>query len=155
MKKPVSKFRRFIRGAAFHTLQWTWCLPQNIAGLIVLMFLPGKHFRYHGALVTIYKKRRFLSNTAGFSLGSFIFMPETWSDYTREHLLVHEYGHTVQSLMTGPFYIFIIGLPSVVWCQRFNRRPRRYAERGITYTDRFPEHSANTLGEKYTGDPVA
>lgn len=155
MKKLVAKMPRFLKGIIFHTLQWTWCLPQNLAGLFMLMILPGEHYRYHGALVTIYRKKKHLSNTAGFSLGSFIFMPETWSDYNKEHIVVHEYGHTVQSLLTGPFYIFIIGLPSVIWCRRFVKHSEKYRVRGIAYTDRFPEHSADNLGETYTGDKVA
>lgn len=29
-------------------------------------------------------------------------------------LLVHEYGHTIQSLMLGPLYLAIIGIPSTL-----------------------------------------
>lgn len=30
-------------------------------------------------------------------------------------LLVHEYGYTIQSLIFGPLYLIIIGIPSTLW----------------------------------------
>jgi hypothetical protein len=152
MKKGYQKIPRFLRAIFFHLLQWTWCLPQNLAGLLLLPFLRGKRYRYHGALVTIFKIVRFIPEDSGFSLGSFIFMPESWSEYNRKHLVVHEYGHTVQSMMVGPFYLLAVGLPSVIWVRRFWRKRSKYRTRGIGYTDRYPEKSADRLGEYVTGE---
>lgn len=30
-------------------------------------------------------------------------------------LLVHEYGHTIQSMILGPLYLIVIGIPSTLW----------------------------------------
>ena len=117
----------------------------------MLMF-RGRRFRYHGALVTVYRSLRGISNNSGFSLGSFIFMPEAWSEVTRKQVLVHEYGHSVQSLILGPLYLPVVGLPSVMWSRRFSKRRSAYRARGVEYCDRFPENEADRLGEAVTGE---
>ncbi|MBO4562858.1 MAG: hypothetical protein J5772_04520 [Clostridia bacterium] len=152
MIERIKKLPRPVKGILFHLLQWTWCLPQNILGALAALVLRGERFRYHGALVTVYRKTRLLSNNSGFSLGSFIFMPEGWSDYNKRHIVVHEYGHTVQSMMTGPFYLLLIGLPSVMWSSRFTKRHAVYRTRGVRYSDRYPERGADRLGERVTGE---
>ena len=30
-------------------------------------------------------------------------------------MIMHEYGHTLQSKMLGPLYLIVIGLPSLIW----------------------------------------
>ncbi|MBO6061397.1 MAG: hypothetical protein J6P98_04695 [Clostridia bacterium] len=152
MKKGFEKIPRTLRGILFHLIQWVWGLPQNLLGLLLLPVLRGRRSRYHGALVTVYESKKWLNNRSGFSLGTFIFIPEAWSEYEKRHLLVHEYGHTVQSLMLGPLYLFVVGLPSVIWSKRFERRRRVYRSRGVSYTDRFPENGADRLGEYVTGE---
>ena len=32
-----------------------------------------------------------------------------------KRLLVHEYGHTIQSLIFGPLYLIVMGIPSTLW----------------------------------------
>lgn len=150
--KLLLKIPKPLRGALFALVQWTWGLPQNLFGAFCTLFLRGMRFRYHGALVTVYKRVKFLDNQSGFSLGSFIFMPETWSEHDLKTLVVHEYGHSVQSLVLGPFYLFVVALPSVIWNRRFFKNSVRYISRGINYTDRFPENGADRLGELVTGE---
>lgn len=150
--KAFMKIPKPVRGVLFHLVQWTWGLPQNAAGLLLLPFLRGERFRYHGALVTVYKRLSFTANRSGFSLGEFIFIPEAWSEHDKEHLVVHEYGHTVQSLMLGPLYLPVVGLPSLIWSRRYEHRRSAYRGRGVAYTDKFPEHSADRLGEYATGE---
>ena len=43
------------------------------------------------------------------SLGSYIIV-------SSESVLRHEFGHRRQSIMLGPLYLVIIGLPSLLWC---------------------------------------
>lgn len=150
--KAFLKIPKPLRGALFHLVQWTWGIAQNLAGAALLPFLRGKRYRYHGALVTEYSRLSFTQNRSGFSLGEFIYIPEAWSKYDREHFVVHEYGHTVQSLMFGPLYLPVVGLPSVIWAHRYDRRLSAYRSRGISYTDRFPESGADRLGEYVTGE---
>ena len=152
MSKKDNKSISALRGAAFHLLQWTWGLPQNLFGAASAIVLRGERSRYHGALVTVYRPVGFLSNRYGFSLGEFIFLPQNWSKDVRSRLVVHEYGHTVQSLLLGPFYLLAVGIPSVLWSKRYYKRRPRYRTRGISYTDRFPENWADRAGERATGE---
>ncbi len=112
-------------------LQCTWGLPQTLAGAVLfLVFLRSRHFRYRGAVATQWPL------AGGVSLGLFIFV-------SYESLCYHEYGHTLQSLMLGPLYLPVVGLPSLVWAALYkrSRRARRHA-----YTSVFPENWAETLG---------
>lgn len=54
--------------------------------------------------------------------GLFIFINK--NDHT-EKLRKHEYGHTIQSLILGPLWIFVIGLPSLIWCSCFEKYRRK------------------------------
>lgn len=111
----------------FVLVQCTWGLLQTAAGAAVfLRYRNSPHSFYHGAVVTVYPFYFSLS------LGPFIFLtdkPPRDRSGTVPHkqiprrMLVHEYGHTIQSLLLGPLYLFVIGLPSALWahlpcCQR-------------------------------------
>ena len=139
-------------------LQWTWGLPQTAAGaLLRLKHRRDPHFLWHGAFVTVWKA------PGSVSLGRYIFLTEDplfYYPHLREkipkeeaakQLLVHEYGHTVQSLILGPLYLFVIGLPSMLWSSlpRFQKRRR---ERKISYYSAPFEKTANRFGELATGE---
>lgn len=64
-------------------------------------------------------------------------------------LLVHEYGHTIQSLIMGPLYLIIIGISSTMW--GFLGAKKRKDEQ-IPYCSFFTEGWANSLGEWATGE---
>ena len=70
-----------------------------------------------------------------------------------ESLLVHEYGHTIQSLILGPMYLPTIGLPSVIWLNfpGFKHWRRRT---GTSYYSFFTERSANHLAERVLNRPA-
>lgn len=122
-------------------LQCTWGILQTLVGFCVfLRWCKAPHERYHGAVVTRWKLR------SGMSLGLFLFVPE---GVYGDGFLVHEYGHTIQSLILGPLYIPVIGLPSVLWCNlpcfvNLRRKTQR------TYNSMYAERSANFWGEKIT-----
>lgn len=138
----------------YMVIQLTWGILQSLLGLVLfLLNIRCRHYIYHGAVVTEWKPR------SSVSLGLFVFCSDDphfakANGISREdaasRLLVHEYGHTIQSLVLGPLYLIIIGLPSVTWAflPAF-RRMRR--EKGIPYSRAYCEASANRLGEKYTG----
>lgn len=135
--------------ALYTLLQWTWGLLQNAAALALFLALlivrPGaKRFYFHGAAVTCWK--------AGYSLGlgMFIFMSE--AELLRpigSSVLVHEYGHTLQSVILGPLFLLVVGLPSLIWAtsRRLNERRRREHR---SYYSLFCEAGANRLGERVT-----
>ena len=129
----------------YSILQILWGFPQTLFGFAVfLCTVKAPHYRYHGAIVTEWKKK------TGLSLGMFLFVPE---GNTGRDFLVHEYGHTIQSLVLGPFYLFVIGLPSALWCNlRCFANLRR--KRRISYQKLYTERWANRLGEKTTGERV-
>ena len=64
-------------------------------------------------------------------------------------LLVHEYGHTIQSLILGPLYLIVIGIPSTLWGFLFAKK--RY-EKQIPYCAFFTESWANKCGEYVTNE---
>ena len=126
-------------------IQATWGLLQNVAGLVVLLVLGRgrRRYRFRAALVTEW------ALAGGLSLGAFVFVPKGCP----RSLMVHEYGHTVQSLILGPLYLPIIGLPSMLWANLPACRNRRRT-RGISYYSFFPERWANALGERVCGEPA-
>ena len=152
MRPRVYRIPRPLRGILFHILQLTWCLPQNIVGGVAALLFRGKRYRYHGSLVTVYRGEKLAKKLGAFSLSAFIFVPEIWPENYRRHVVVHEYGHTVQSLILGPFYLLAVGLPSVLWANVYCRREPRFKKLGIGYTDRYPENGADRLGEYFTGE---
>lgn len=126
-------------------LQILWGFPQTLVGFAVFLCnMKAPHYRYHGAVVTEWK------NSTGLSLGMFLYVPEGKKG---KDFLVHEYGHTIQSLALGPLYLVVIGIPSVLWCnlQCFAKLRRR---RGISYQNLYTERWANRWGEKTTGERV-
>lgn len=123
----------------YRMIQWTWGLPQTLAGFILfLLFRKHPHYSYHGAIVTEW------NSPDSVGLGMFIML-------ARDHdgkapLLVHEYGHTIQSLILGPLFLLIAGLPSFAWAGLPMARKYRRKHR-MSYYAVYPENWANRLGE--------
>ena len=101
------------------------------------------------------------------SLGIFIFLGSC-AEGPEDPLVVHEYGHTVQSVILGPLYLPLIGLPSLIWAGVFRSRRQRRSKtrnkgqrpersrgrrpkRRMGYTMFYTEKWANRLGRKVTG----
>ena len=101
--------------------QCTWGILQTLLGFAhFLIYIKCKHYFYHGAIVTEW------NNRSSVSLGLFVFVTaepyfyeKLKEEYSMEELskrlLVHEYGHTIQSLLLGPLYLIVIGIPSTLW----------------------------------------
>jgi hypothetical protein len=81
------------------------------------------------------------------SLGRFLFLHESYRPGDRA-LLAHEYGHTIQSLILGPLYLFVIGLPSLLWAGLPVFQRRRH-DRHVSYYSFYPEKWANALGARF------
>lgn len=122
-------------------IQCTWGLGQTLIGFVLfLVNIRCPHHFYRGSIET-----RWNSKYAGISLGIFIFTPQSNTEKVR----VHEYGHTFQSLVLGPFYL-IPGIISMGWgtLPRFREKRRG----GVPYTACFVEWQASKLGEIFTGE---
>lgn len=98
---------------------------------------------YHGAVVTYWNVE------ASLSLGLFVFVTEGRKEPRRQRILVHEYGHCIQSLILGPLYLPLVALPSMLWCQ-LKAFERLRVRKNMSYYDMLIEKSASDLGEKTT-----
>ena len=130
----------------FLTLQCLWGLPQTLLGAVLfLVHCRCQHSRFRGAIVTWWTR------PGGLSLGPFIFLRR---EPREQRVLVHEYGHTIQSLILGPLYLLVIGIPSFTWASLpALRRMRR--KKGISYYTFYPEKWADRLGQRVTGTNIA
>ena len=124
-----------------------WELPQNIVGLFLFVIVSNRIQQKE-----IIHNRLFLKVSGfGVSLGHFIFWREdVWENIEiRPANKAHEYGHAIQSIIFGPLYLIVIGLPSV----SRNLYGRWYLARKKTswlhYYDGYPEKWADALGKRY------
>ena len=139
----------------FRIIQWTWGFPQTMSGaLLYLRYYHQPHMEYHGSVVTIWP------HESSMSLGMYIFLSDknryqmkkgkiTVHDHSKTmRLLMHEYGHSIQSILCGPFYMIAVGLPSAMW----NKLPafhRTRKKKNISYFSVYPEKQADKLGTRY------
>ena len=135
-------------------IQWTWGIVQNVLGGLLTLLLRRKHARFFGAIVTRWDFR------GSMALGMFLFLGRSRQDAPQgsfteaeRRILVHEYGHTVQSCILGPLYLPVIGLPSLLWANLPFFRQRRQ-KKGRSYYSAYPERWANALGERVTKRPA-
>ena len=139
-----------MRKRGYTILQWTWGLPQTLIGSAVyLAHRKDSHYSHKGASVTEWDRPK------GLSLGKFIFVPKGTVKRAAAHdhgrgrshsLLDHEYGHTLQSLILGPFYLLLIGAPSFAWMNLPHFRRKR-KKTGKSYYSPVFEKTANRLGK--------
>lgn len=131
----------------FYLIQWTWGLPVNLIGGVVALICRAKGYeqkRFKRALITYLPWKQ-----GGLSLGLFIFIrKEHPNEIWRYNTPIHEYGHTWQALLLGPLYWLIIGLPSAVWCNFFEKYRRK---NHVSYYVFYPEKWANAWGQKFSG----
>lgn len=132
-------------------IQWTWGILQTILGLLLFLInIKNKHIFYHGAVITRIKGK------TSISLGMFAFVGldlpidkgtenKIPDEEIEKRTMVHEYGHTIQSLILGPLYLIVIGIPSSIWAATFNNKDNK-----ISYYSFYTEKWANHLGEKVT-----
>lgn len=114
-------------------LLWIWQAPQNVVGLVFRLIYGWTAILFRGVDVVV--SSRF---PGGISLGrtivvkrSYLANTDTWN---------HEYGHTRQSLYLGPFYLFVVGIPSLLWAWYWN------PSRGVSYYSFYTEKWADKLG---------
>ena len=134
----------------YYLVQFSWGILQNLGGFLwFLRYLTKPHSLYHGAIVTRVHRRHF---RGGWTLGCFIFLTDLPPEAEHD-ILIHEYGHTIQSLILGPVWSLSIGLPSMLWCNLpvFIRLRRK---RRIPYSRLYCEGWANRLGEKTLHDRI-
>lgn len=114
-------------------LLWIWQAPQNVVGLVFRLIYGWTAILFRGVDVVV--SSRF---PGGISLGRTIIVkrpyldnPDTWN---------HEYGHTRQSLYLGPFYLLVVGIPSLLWAWYWT------PSRSVSYYSFYTEKWADRLG---------
>ncbi len=128
-----------------------WELPQFMLGIFFLFFLflkrsVKKKLRYK--TVDFYFVENF---PGGISLSGIIIINKieghllnSRSIKTR-HAVFHEYGHSIQSLWFGWFYLPLVGLPSLIRSIIWNKNNKEESR----YYGAYPENWADRLGKKY------
>ena len=107
----TTKFGKFLCKIKplYYLLNLTWGLFLTIIGwFVALAMLVSKHKPtwYHGI---IYFKTT-SSNWGGFSIGMVFVVCSNAPESTLEH----EYGHTYQNAILGPFMLFLVSIPSMI-----------------------------------------
>lgn len=85
-------------------VEYVWQLPQHILALLMIKVLNAKK----SETTYDFKSKRISS----FSLGEYIFCNRRKSFNATDYK--HEVGHSRQSLMLGPLYLIVIGIPSCI-----------------------------------------
>ena len=128
--------RRALTLLAIVLLQ-VWQLPQNLLGLVVGLFLRGK--RRLPGLPGIPPAVRLIcaqNMYGGLSLGNFVYVRPPVYD----KMILHEYGHCLQSRILGPFYLIVVGIPSFLWALWW------HPGRRVSYYSFYTERWADRLG---------
>lgn len=86
-------------------LLYLWELPQNIIGLLFLLFIKGETKHKLGNIYFYYSK----DFPGGITLGEYIILGSK-----KEFDVKHEYGHVIQSRILGPIFLIVIGIPSLL-----------------------------------------
>jgi hypothetical protein len=116
----------------------TFCLPQNILGILYYAFLRLTGNVLYVAVAA--EAKIIVTKTPfGASLGRYIFVSEP---LLCESALRHEYGHAMQGYKRGPFYLLFEGATS--FAQAILSLASPSFARG--YFDRWPENEAERLG---------
>ena len=131
-----------LKRVAFYILSFTWGFIMSFIGLLAIIPLACmKKVRvYHGRLCAAIGHR-----WGGVSLGCFFIA--SVEDIETEHIKAHESGHGIQNIMFGPFFIFLVSIPSAI---RYWYRHIKYTKKGIepptAYDDIWFEGMATKLG---------
>lgn len=127
----------------FRLWQWTWGFPQTLLGAILwLINRRCDHDLYHNCTVTYWDR------SGSLGVGMFLFISKRHLQ-RQPQILIHEFGHSVQSAILGPLFLPVMGIPSFLWCNLPSaKRLRR--EKGVSYYAFYPESTANLLGSLVT-----
>lgn len=134
-------------------LLYIWQLPQHFVALIILLFnirrFKKESLKVGEDSITYYKLNNFFNS--GVSLGDYILLDKSRCLPTT---IKHEAGHSHQSRVTGPFYLIIIGAPSVlrnIWDRLFHKNWTQIQRVLWYYRSGFPNGYPEKQADKYFG----
>ena len=124
-------------------LNLTWGILMTLCGYILLIILLpfGKIGKHNGIIYLAFKHKSRSYYGWGFSVGMVFF---TYTSEPSRRLMDHEYGHTVQNAIFGPFMLFLVYIPSAIrfWYRRIFKIKTPYDSIWFEYT-------ATNIGEFY------
>jgi hypothetical protein len=131
----------------YYALTFTWGLLPNILGSFVALFFK---YALKAEITQRYGRWIFIAGDAwgGLSLGNFIFMSK--SAAKGPSTLRHEIGHSLQNIILGPLFLFVIGIPSAA---RYWYRETPFYKNSSNKTDYdsiWFEGQATEWGNMYT-----
>jgi hypothetical protein len=107
-------------------LLWTWCLPQTILGELFYLI-----FKLRKKIISNYKFNRMLGSVVNMKASTItlgrrqfintlymIFFQNKFYEWGIKQYIQsqqHSYGHWIQSLIFGPFYLPFIAFPSFIY----------------------------------------
>lgn len=125
-------------------LMYIWQAPQMLAALIwYLIRHEDITEKSTGKFYTVYRG----ANRGGVTLGDRIFLSNYYQGEYLALVTAHESGHVKQSMILGPLYLFVIGIPSIIWAWCHKRLFPR-----INYYSFPTEKWANKLGGVGVGE---
>ena len=95
-------------------IKYVWQLPQNLLGVL------WKNVKKESIIIDIsnddlrsVEAKGYLMRAGGaVTLGQYVFISQTYRD--QSITIKHECGHVKQSLILGPLYLIVIGIPSIL-----------------------------------------
>jgi hypothetical protein len=133
------------------TFSYLWALPQNMVGLMVLKYLQHKKAieSQRGSELLESVNIYFVDSEldfAGVSLGVYIFIGGSYPDV--QTAIMHEEGHCLQSMILGPLYLLVVGIPSVIM-NIMSAWSLKHGDGAFynNYYKRWPESWADKLGK--------
>lgn len=116
------------------------CWLPGVIGLAIFHKCEIYRNKEAGIMVIKVNKGNFIGG-ACFSCGPIIFVTTDCDD----NIIKHETGHSVQSLIFGPLFHFVVSIPSIIlfWTRRIKRKD------AIWYHSHWPEG-----GSKLTADDL-
>lgn len=112
-----------------------WQLPQMIVGLVVLLVNFKSVKKITDSVKPYYQVKR-LGNS-GLTCGELLIIDS--DKKITDDLILHEYGHQIQSRRLGWLYLIIIGIPSAIGNIVYRYKKYKYYQTPW-------EHNASVLG---------
>lgn len=127
---------------------WIWQLPQHLIALLIFAqnkIRKGVCKKLQSENITWYKIKYIYDS--GICLGNYIILDS--DKYVSLNDVKHEFGHSIQSKIFGPFYLIVVGIPSIVRniFNRFFHKKWTYLEKNKWYYSGYPENWADKLGK--------
>lgn len=154
----------FLRRFALFLSRLFWEQPQTLMGNIAMHLLNSvglvKSVEYYKQVTVC--QCSFLQG-GGMALGSFVLIdlldakpvivnPINDRSSPVKVLIRHEYGHVLQSILSGPLYLFKYGIPSLIMQGWTERDADLRSDRNLLYTDQMmPAFHIYNSSEKLIG----